>query len=230
MNRTKTAQKSCRSMFITIFLFCLCCSGSLHAQNLQKQFSPEEIFSMAWGNSTGQVGLLKVPGRNYGPQGFAVDEKDSKIYTLDSTNQRILVFDTRGNLLSFILISEKADDLCLGNKGNVYVLYSSENKVVEYSFNGSVIRTFPVANTASPIVGIYFNSDQGLSFETSEEISYPLIKKETVISSPVAQIERKITGLIRNHDSLFLECLHIQRLKSNKEGEGLSASTNKRAC
>lgn len=70
-------------------------SSSLNAWILPKQFTPAEVFQIEWGHDNGQVGLLKVPGRNYGPQSFAVDEWNREIYILDSTNQYILIYNLR---------------------------------------------------------------------------------------------------------------------------------------
>jgi uncharacterized repeat protein (TIGR02543 family) len=170
--------------------------------NAQTNFIPTEVFQLKWGNGESQVGLLKVPGRSYGPQSFAVDE-GNKIYILDSANQRILIYDLSGNLFSSVPISQRADDLCLGIK-SIYVLYSAEMKVVEYSLNGTIIATYPLIDTKSPIVGIHFTSEQGLFFETADGTSYPLIEKGVKVTLE-AQNKRKIIGLNRNNDYFFLE-------------------------
>ncbi|PJA88105.1 MAG: hypothetical protein CO140_00720, partial [Candidatus Moranbacteria bacterium CG_4_9_14_3_um_filter_40_7] len=186
-----------------ILVFSLFNSRSLNAEVLPKQFASSEVFQIEWGNGNGQVGLLKVPGRNYGPQSFAVDEGNGKIYILDSTNQRILIYDLSGNILTFIPISERADDLCLGDTG-IYVLYKADLKVIEYSTDGSVIENYPLVDTKSPVVGIHFSKEQGLFFETADESSYPLIEKGAKVLHE-AQIKRKTKGLSRNTDYFFLE-------------------------
>jgi len=176
----------------------------LSAQIVPKQFAPVEMFQIGWGNGSGQVGLLKVPGENYGPQSFYVDEGASKVYILDSTNQRIMVYDLTGTLLSFIPISEGADDLCMGNGGNLYVLYTTERSVVEYNSIGSVISTYPLIDAKSPVIAIHFDTEQGLFFVTADENSYPLLKKG-VKGSLTDQVKGKTIGAARNNNYFFLE-------------------------
>ena len=191
-------------LMILVFAFSTVIASSTNAPMLPKQFAPVEAFQIEWGNGNGQVGLLKVPGRNYGPQSFAVDEEDEEIYILDSANRRILIYDMNGDFLSFIPISQMATDLCLGDKGNVYVLHKAKMKVAEYDPHGSVIATYPLADTKSPVVGIHFSSEKGLFFETADETSYPLVEEGVKVSLE-AQIKRRILGLGRNNDYFFLE-------------------------
>jgi len=53
------------SLIILIFVLTLCNISVLNAQNVPKKLTPVEVYSIEWGNDNGQVGLLKVPGRNY---------------------------------------------------------------------------------------------------------------------------------------------------------------------
>jgi outer membrane protein assembly factor BamB len=187
-----------------VFAVGLLDGSSLNAQILPKQFTPVEVFQIEWGNDNGQIGLLKVPGRNYGPQSFAVDEGNGKIYILDSTNQYILIYNLSGTLLSSIPISKRSDDLCLGDQENLYILYKVERKVVKYDLNGTVIATYPLIDTKSPVTGICFINEKGLFFETADGTSYPLIENGVKVSLET-QNQQKILGLPRNNDRFFLE-------------------------
>jgi len=198
-----------RRIGIWVLTFLIACcyplSGQvLRAEILPNKLTPVEILQIEWGNGDGQVGLLRVPGENYGPQSFSVDEKNGKIHIVDSTNQRVLVYDLTGNPLSFTPISDRADDLCLGGQENLYVLYAAEKKVVEYDLNGSIIATYPLVNTKTPITGIRFSRDQTLFFETADEYSYPLAKQGAKLDVG-AQSKGKILGFSSNDSYFFLE-------------------------
>jgi hypothetical protein len=168
-----------------------------------RQFSPSEVLQLAWGSGNSQVGLLKVPGGNYGPQSFAVDEAHSQFYILDSTNNRILIYASECNLLSSWAISGRADDIALGAGGDVYVLFRGSQKVVEYSPGGSLIAMYPLADAQSPITGIHFNQAQGLSVETADEHTYPI--NQSAKESDAAKSVGKNKGLRRDGDFFYLE-------------------------
>ncbi len=169
-----------------------------------EQLSPSEAVQFDWGAGDRQVGLLKVPGANFGPQSFAVDETHHRLYILDSANDRILTYTLGGGFSSSLAISDRADDLTLGADGEIYVLYRGDRKVIEYSPDGASIASYPLAEAQPPVAGIHFSETQDLFAETADGRFYLLIDQgEEVDNSLKGAITSK--GQRRNGRFYYLE-------------------------
>lgn len=169
-----------------------------------QQLTPSEVVRFNWGSGERQVGLLKIPGGNFGPQSFAVDETLKRFYILDSTNSRILIFNLGGGLSSSLAISDRADDLTLGADGEIYVLYRGARKVIEYSPDGSSIASYSLADSQTPVTGIHSNGTRDLSVETADGHSYPVIDQGAEVDNRLRGGET-IKGLRRNEKFYYLE-------------------------
>ena len=202
----KSRQQKCMIFcMIVIGSILLNISSAYSQQHSPAQFRPSEVFNIGWGTDSGEVGLLKVPGENYGPQSFAVDEGNGNIYVLDSTNSRVLVFDSGGDIISDMPINEKADDLCLDDTGHIYVLYKNEMKVIEYDAIGSELADYPIPDTTAPILGIHFNeNDKSLFFETVDGVTYPIVEKGCGIKTR-EQANRRKLGFVRGNNYFLFQ-------------------------
>lgn len=189
-----------RYLFLIIF-FVLCLllfNISLVIAQDNFGFTPVEIDKIPWGNSFGEVGLYKAPERNYGPQSFAINEEDKKIYILDSQNSRILIYDEdKGIFSKSVSIEPKGDDITLGVNQNIYILYKPKRKIKEYNLNGEILNSYtvPRLKNKKPITGIYFVKEKGLFFKTSDQKSFPVLSIQKGIKKKIRteKITQKIT-------------------------------------
>lgn len=72
--------------------------------------------------------LQKLAGDFLFTEGPAVD-RTGNIYFTDQPNDRILIWSTRGELLSFLQPSGRANGLCFDKKGNLWVCADEKNEL-----------------------------------------------------------------------------------------------------
>jgi DNA-binding beta-propeller fold protein YncE len=119
----------------------------------------QPVFLKSWGKKGDKPGELKSPQR------IAVGP-DNLIYIADTSNHRIQVFDSEGNLVKSWGKKgdkdgemEKPKAVAVGNDGAVYVSDNENKRILKFDKNGSLLAKFGNKNTLSAdMMGIAVDS------------------------------------------------------------------------
>ncbi len=121
----------------------LLASASGFAQENMEKYTPHVIFELPWGNGLMEFGYMQDgpvngEGMRWGPSSFAVHEK--QIYVFDSIQQKVKVFDMRGEMVKHFPVDVRGDVMiAVDDEGNVWVNDGYEYNLKKYD-NEGVLR------------------------------------------------------------------------------------------
>lgn len=134
-----------RCFYVLLFLLCF---GSTIIVASDMDVKKEVIIKSHIGSGDGEFGYKEYKDKSWiEPTALAVDSRDN-IYVADPLNDRIQKFDKNGNYLSKISLdiqkkyfAQTIDDLTIDKNDNLNVLSRHEQKILEYSPDGRLIKT-----------------------------------------------------------------------------------------
>ncbi len=112
----------------------------------------QEIIAAPWGSETGQFGLIEE-AEGVGPQSLCLDP-EGNIYILDLVNRRVQVFTPQGDYLRQIPFQILAHDLCLSQKGDLYLLAPYDGLGEQLDLDGKPLARWSISPRIQLIDGI----------------------------------------------------------------------------
>ncbi len=184
-------------------------------------FAPEPVTELAWGSGNGQVALNKAPANNFGPPRLLIDESGVFLYLLDSSNQRIVIFNSETSQFSTVSMSsnEPADDFCvLDNGKHFYLLFNQTNQVILYNRLGNILRLYSIDNQFKPLSfqcdqkrGMIFQATDGHFYRFGSDTSLTLIPQHQYGFFLDKQSDSKGTLWLHNYDDNLSQEIAIER-------------------
>ncbi len=134
------------------------------ADEEQTTVEGEEIVQADWGSGSGQAGRVeREEGNSEGPMSFALGA-DAKVYLLDQSNERVLVFADHNLVASIAIPGSTFDDIDVDGSGRILLLDRLVGKkVVLLNADGSLQGEAGLAGSGIPETGgvsaVFFHAD-----------------------------------------------------------------------
>ena len=153
------------------------------AHRLPPALVPSLVATLAWGDD---VALTRLPGSNQGPHSLAEVESSREILVLDAGNNRLVVLDAAGGLLSPVPLSRPAHDLTVDGRGRIWLLDVDLRSVQVMGRDGAVLTRYALPVSREPLLGIDAAGDGTVWLQRADQVSLGLTAAAHAAAGPSA--------------------------------------------
>lgn len=123
------------NLFIILLMTCSLSFAQENVRILQR----ETVLDLKWGDGPNEIGLIQGE-YIFGPASFLVDGNNT-IYILDSANERMSIFNAKGELVRNFPVTG-IGETCWGDNGHIFMNDGNAHNILEYTIDGQLLSKY----------------------------------------------------------------------------------------